>query len=143
MITTIKQLRLCGERDRLVDLLKQIGKENNVAPVIRELSGKYSNMSTILRYMTRLRNKVAEEIQSMEEQASKPYFESEQFKQELAEDLNGYNRPMNMHFSTKEKPKKVSYESLYKKEIKNLGKELSVQNAKREEFEELIALATF
>lgn len=141
--TAIKNLRLCGERDNLVNLLKEIGKQHNVEKVVKELSEKYNSPSTVLRYMTRLRNKVSERIKSMKEQSDMPYLESEQFKQDLAEHLNEvYNGASNcrISYSINTKQRKVSFESLYLKEMAALRIELSSQNAKREEFEELVAL---
>ena len=91
--TVIKELRLCAERDNLVNLLKEVGKQANVNKVISDLSNKYpSSPSVVLRYLTRLKNMAAEQIESMKDQPGVPYLESAQFRKDLAEEFNGYNK---------------------------------------------------
>ena len=129
--------KICGTKESLFKILEEIGQEhmaNEIARCLGEKVENYKSQRAQLGYMTKFQNMLKERITMLKEQNNKPYFESAQFKQDLAEELNSNKLP----YSIDTPQKKISLDSLYEKEA--INNQRSVFTANKEEFRELLAL---
>jgi hypothetical protein len=126
------KLKLCNAQRNLDSIIKESADRDIynrlIAPVINDLCGNdFSRMADSLYAIGDYLRK-GYPIANVSGMLEDPEYALEMLQAKRAD------------IKTRIKQRKVSFESLYLKEMAALRVELSSQNAKREEFEELVAL---